>query len=86
MLAIYKNDGSMILITGGTMTDGVNAIECEIPEGKYLKEIDTSVTPHQPVFEDIPKSDMELLKERVSNLEQKNEAIETGIEAALGGK
>lgn len=85
MLVIYKNNGSIILVSGDNAEDGINHTECEIPEGKYLKEIDVSVTPHQPVFEDIPKSDVELLKERVETLEQKNEAIETGIEAALGG-
>lgn len=86
MLVIYDNTGTIYFCgTGFPEPDGLQHLYAEIPERKYLKEIDTSVSPHQPVFEDIPKTDVELLAERVSSLEQKNEAIETGIEAALGG-
>lgn len=86
MLVIYDNTGTIYFCgTGFPEPDGLQHMYVEIPEGKYLKCIDTTQEPHQPVFEDMPKSDMELLKERVETLEQKNEAIETGIEAALGG-
>lgn len=56
---------------------GVPFMWVEIPEGKQLKIIDgvgvdTTVTPHQVILEDIPKSETQLLKEQV---EAQNQAI-----------
>ena len=66
-LAIYDNTGCIFLqITGSYVIPqgGVQYLEIEIPEGKIIKSIDTSVTPHEPVFEDAPKSEIDVLKEQ----------------------
>lgn len=85
MLVIYDNTGYIFLIgTGFPEPQGLQHMYIEIPEGKYLKKINTSVTPHKPIFEDIPKSDVELLTERVSNLEANNEAILEGVRSVTG--
>jgi hypothetical protein len=66
-LAIYDNNGTVFLqMTGGYSVPqgGINYLEIEIPEGKILKCIDVSVTPNIPVFEDAPKSEVEILKEK----------------------
>lgn len=74
MLVIYDNTGYIFLIgTGFPEPQGMQHMYVEIPEGKYLKCIDTSQDPHKPIFEDIPKSDIELLKDRVETLEQQSD-------------
>ncbi|QNU66911.1 hypothetical protein EHE19_019130 [Ruminiclostridium herbifermentans] len=42
---------------------GVPYIDVDIPIGKYVKCIDVSVTPNVAVFEDLPKSELQTLKE-----------------------
>lgn len=79
MLVIYDNKGMVYFAgTGYPEPEGLQYMNVEIPEGKYFKGIDVSVMPHQPVFEDIPKSDMEILKEKVAELEAQNQALLKG--------
>lgn len=81
MLVIYDNKGTVYFAgTGYPEPDGLQYMNVDTPEGKYFKGIDVSVTPHQPVFEDVPKSDMEILKEKVEQLEAQNEALLKGIQ------
>lgn len=44
----------------------------EIPEGKQLVRIDVSVTPNEPVYEDIPKTEIQALQEGLSTARQDN--------------
>lgn len=72
-LIIYDDEGYIIQhITGSYRVPvGVPYLETEIPENKMLKfgiGVDVSVEPHEPIFEDIPKSEVELLKDENTTL------------------
>lgn len=73
-LIIYDNTGYILSIRQGEPSPrepiGVPFLWVDIPEGKQLKitdgiGVDVSVTPHQVILEDIPKSEVELLKEQL---------------------
>lgn len=74
-LIIYDNGGTIFSQkTGGYLVPqgGVQYLEFQIPEGKRIKEgigVDTTVTPHQVILEDIPKSETEVLKQQVADLQ-----------------
>jgi hypothetical protein len=69
-LIIYDNTGYVISQMAGSIREpqgGVLFLWAEIPDGKQLKltdgiGIDVSVTPHQAILEDVPKTEIELLK------------------------
>ncbi|SFC63785.1 hypothetical protein [Clostridium uliginosum] len=68
-LIIYDNTGNIFLQMGVSYRvpeGGIQYLETEIPEGKLIKNIDISVTPHKPVLEDIPKSQIKLLQEELA--------------------
>lgn len=72
-LIIYDNSGYVIqqITSSYRVPNGVPYLEVEIPEGKRIKNgigVDVSVTPHQVILEDIPKSEVEILKEQVDAL------------------
>lgn len=72
-LIIHDNEGYVVQqITGGYRVPiGIPYLEIEIPEGKQVKSgigVDVSVTPPQAILEDIPKTEVELLKEQVDAL------------------
>lgn len=75
-LVIYDNIGYIYLQFSGTENripqGGIQYIESEVPDGKYVKSIDITVTPNVPILEDIPKTDMEKLQEKVEDLIQAN--------------
>lgn len=80
MLVIYDNKGTVYFAgTGYPEPEGLQHMNVETPEGKYFRGIDVSVVPHQPVFEDIPKSGIEILQEKVEQLEVQNEALLKGL-------
>lgn len=86
MQVIYDNTGYIYLAGEGfPEPQGIPFLNVEIPEGKLLKSIDVSSEPHKPVFEDIPKSEMEILKEKVAQLEANDEALLSGIGSVTGG-
>ena len=66
MLIIYDSTGKIFMAGSGhgapsgsiSYLDGI-----QVPEGKYLQGVDTSVEPHQPIFEECPPTEMELLQE-----------------------
>lgn len=79
----YDTTGIIISQTQGSdlpVLTGIPYLEVEIPEGKYIIRIDTSVTPNVPVYGDIPKSDIQILKEKVNALEIENTSLKTKIE------
>lgn len=69
-LIIYDNTGYIISQMSGSVREpsgGVQFLWVEIPIGKQLKitdgiGVDVTVTPHQAFLEDIPKTEIELLK------------------------
>jgi len=83
-LVIYDNTGYVYLQQTGTYREpqgGINYLVIEIPEGKILKNINTSVTPNIPVYEDIQLSEAELLKKRV----EEQEAALIELASLIGG-
>ncbi|MBN1042360.1 hypothetical protein FC959_17250 [Clostridium botulinum] len=79
-LIIYDNTGFIILQQSGPYRvpeGGVQYLVIEIPENKRLKSIDTSVIPHKPILDNIPKSEIELLKEKIESLEKSNAELTT---------
>ncbi|CUU47352.1 MULTISPECIES: hypothetical protein [Clostridium] len=75
-LVIYDNEGYIYLqLTSENNRipqGGINYLEVEVPVGKYIKSIDVSITPNEPIYEDMPKTDIEKLQEQVENLAQAN--------------
>lgn len=75
-LVIYDNVGYIYLqLTSDENRipqGGINYLEVEVPVGKTIKSIDISVAPNEPIYEDMPKSELELLKEQVDNLTEAN--------------
>ena len=71
-IVIYDNTGNIYFQASGDFIEpqgGLQYLIVEIPEGKYIASIDTSKTPHEVIFEDIPKSQEQVLIERVELLE-----------------
>jgi hypothetical protein len=66
-LIIYDETGKIYYQTAGDVQEpsGLPFLWIEIPEGKLLKSINTEVTPHEPVFEDLPKSELDNVKEQL---------------------
>lgn len=69
-LIIYDSTGYIISQMSGDVREpvGISFLWVEIPEDKRLISIDTTVTPNVAVFEDIPKTEIEILKEQVDGL------------------
>lgn len=88
-LIIYDSQGCIISnITGSyRVPTGVPFLEVEIPQGKQIKYtngigVDVSVTPHEVILEDIPPSEMELLKTENQQIKQSMAEL---AELILGG-
>lgn len=88
-LIIYDSQGYIISnITGSyRVPTGVPFLEAEIPQGKQIKYtngigVDVSVTPHEVILEDIPPSEMELLKTENQQIKQSMAEL---AELILGG-
>ncbi|MCG1029321.1 hypothetical protein J5S49_13570 [Virgibacillus halodenitrificans] len=77
-LIIYDNEGYILSIRQGEPAPrepiGVPFLWVDIPEGKRIKVIDgigvdTSVTPHEVILEDIPPSEVDVLEIQVADLQ-----------------
>ena len=72
-LIIYDTTGYIIQqITGSyRVPEGIPYLEIDMDnyKGKIIDKIDVSVTPNVPVFMDLPKTELELATEKISNLE-----------------
>lgn len=68
---IYNSTGEVIMTTSQTGYGKISAIEAEVPDGKYVKSVDTET--NEPVLEEIPKSSeqaqIDALKEQVAALQ-----------------
>lgn len=69
-IAVYDATGHIIYQGSGDMYEPVGTpfLWIEIPGGKRLKSIDTSKAPHEPIFEDLPKTEVQLLSEQIAAL------------------
>lgn len=69
-LVIYDESGYIIFQASGSVREpvGIPFMWVDIPKGKYLASIDVSGETHIPVFEDLPKSETQLLQEQVNDL------------------
>ena len=88
-LIIYDARGYVLSNIAGSyrVPQGVPFLEVEIPVGKQIKYtdgigVDVSVTPHQVILEDIPPSEMELLKTENQQIKQSMAEL---AELILGG-
>ena len=69
-LIIYDETGYIILQMSGSVREpvGIPFLWVEIPQGKRIVSMDVSGETHTPVFEDLPKSEVQLLQEQVNDL------------------
>ncbi|MBY6789196.1 hypothetical protein HYH43_07060 [Clostridium botulinum] len=85
-LIIYDNTGYILMQQTGSYRvpeGGVQYLELEIPTGKIVKSI--NVDKKEAILEDIPKSEVEILKEQVESLTQANAEL-TNIVANMETK
>lgn len=77
-LIIYDGNGNVIQQIKGYYKIPVSVpyLEVEIPEGKIL--VSVNIETKEPIYEDIPKSDIEILRDKISILEE-------GLQAVLSG-
>lgn len=83
-LIIYDDTGLIYLTMSGTYLvpqGGVQYLEVEIPEGKILKNIDVTVNPNVPIYEDIPLTEIEVLKKRI----EEQDAALVELASLVGG-
>ena len=85
MQIIFDTKGTIFFQGSGfpEPVGGLGYLKVDVPEGQFLKEIDMSTGKPVPKFEPYPKSEMELMEERVSTLEAQNAALIEG--AQIGG-
>lgn len=78
-LVIYDTSGKIFFQAKGDIQEpsGIPFLWLEIPEGKILKGIDTTKTPHEPVYENMPKSEMDNAKEQLA-------AVQIALAEVLG--
>lgn len=69
MLVIYDDNGTIINenTEKAAIIGSLYSLEVEIPEDKMLFKIDTSISEHTPVFVDVPRSDLEKLRDTVAS-------------------
>lgn len=71
-LIIYDQDGYIFTQVAGDyrVPNGIPHLEVDIPEGKFLSAVDTSITPNVPIFTEGQKSETDAIKERLEATEQ----------------
>lgn len=69
-LIIYDTKGVIFFQGQGSVAEptGIPFMWLEIPTGKILKSIDNSKEVHEPMYEDLPKSQVDILTEQVAAL------------------
>ena len=71
-LIIYDETGYLLSIRQDEPAPrepiGVPFLWADIPLGKILTGVDVTTTPHQPILEDIPPTEIEQLKQTVADL------------------
>ena len=85
MLVVYDNNGTIYFAGTGKETPvGIPYLDIPREDGKVLKRVDISTEPHTPIWEDYPKSELELLRERVAELEATQAIMLTGESEVTG--
>jgi hypothetical protein len=88
-LIIYDNEGYILSIQSGNPTPrepvGVPFMWVETPPNKTVTSINVSVTPHQPVFEDIPPTEIDLLNQKLVEQEQAILELTMALASLQGG-
>ncbi|NFN93604.1 hypothetical protein FDB28_05755 [Clostridium botulinum] len=77
-LILYDSTGREIFSQRGCPYEPLGEVKSlitDIPEEKILKGVDAKTG--QPILEDIPKSEVELLKEKIESLEKSNAELTT---------
>lgn len=67
-LIIYDNNGKVFLQISGFYAvpeGGIQFLETEMLEGKYIESIDVTKTPNTPIFKDLPKTDLEKTQDQL---------------------
>ncbi|MBN1071136.1 hypothetical protein DVV81_08130 [Clostridium botulinum] len=85
-LIVYDSTGNAFFVQEGTFYEPqgeIKALQADIPDNKLLKGVD--IKTGQPILEDIPKSEIELLKEKVASLTEANAEL-TSIVANMETK
>lgn len=83
-LIIYDNTGFILLTQSGDYRipeGGIQFIEVEVPSGKHAVSID--IETNTPIYEDIPKTETQLLQEKMEQLE--SDLADLTFEVAIGG-
>jgi hypothetical protein len=62
---------------------GIPYLVVDVPAGKTLKNIDVTVTPNQPVFEDIPKTEFQMVKDSNVQLQSMIEEMTQTVNVLL---
>ena len=75
MLVIYDQEGHIISQMSGSVREpvGIPFLWVDVPKGKYIERIDV-LGKHAPVFADLQKTEIELLREEVDGLKATVEA------------
>ncbi len=79
-LVIYDSSGTIFYQVQGDVQEpsgGVLFMWLEIPEGRILRSIDTTGEIHIPVYEDMPKNELDDVKEQLT-------AVQIAIAEILG--
>lgn len=84
-LIIYDNEGFIVQqITGSyRIPIGLPFLEVEIPNGKHVVAV--NVETKEPIFEDIPPSDIEILRNKIAEQEQAILELTTTLAILQGG-
>jgi len=79
ILAVYDTTGRIIYQGSGDMYEpvGIPSIRVTVPNDKRLVSIDVSKEEHIPVYEDLPKSEFDNIKEQLA-------AVQIALAEVLG--
>ena len=72
VLALYDTTGYIYSQYEGDVRVpiGIPSMSVIVPDGKWLASINVTTTPHTPIFEDYPKSEIEVIKEKAISSEE----------------
>jgi hypothetical protein len=87
-LVIYDTSGFILSqMQGSSLREpvGVPYLWVTIPDGKRLVSIDTTVTPNEPVYEDIPKTEIDIMQSNIFSIEDALFAAFTRLDELEGG-
>ena len=80
-LVVYDNRGIIYYSASGDALEpqGLQFLWVEVPEGKFVSCVDVSGEEHVAVLADLPKTETQLLAEKIAELEQRNAELEDAL-------